>query len=115
MVAAPNGSGDIRDAVIFSDPMSPPIGNLSAPNLRVRLLDEDPPVLELEDHQGVLTITCGGDPDLTARQLAMLAATVAAAAEKLRHRKVMTPLGQHQLIPWCSCGQAWGHPSAAFS
>lgn len=110
MVRAPNGSEDLIDKteVRAED-------NLSTRSmLQARLLQLDEvPVVEFEDEQRTFTITADGDPSLAAVQLERAAATLLAAAHRLQHRRpghhtVMVRLGQHQFIPWCSCGQSHG-------
>lgn len=112
MVSAPTGSEDLAEVTD-----QPAEVNLSTRSLlRGRLLHLDGvPVVELQDEQRAVTLTADGDRRSAADQLAGLAATLLAAAEELRHYKVDSPLGHHQYIPMCACGQPLGHPNAAFS
>jgi hypothetical protein len=110
VVRAPNGSEDLIDQTghrVVED-------NLSTRSLlRSRVLQLDGlPVVELEDERSATTITPDGDPLMAAEQLECAAMTLLAAAHELRrgggHHQVMVRLGQHQFIPWCSCGQSHG-------
>lgn len=118
MVRAPNGvAEDLVDVTAREAEI-----NLSTRSLlrgRVLHLDEQP-VVELQDEACAITITPDGDRVAAAEQLEQIAVTLLAAACELRrgrpgHRQVLEPLGRHQMIPWCECGQPLGHPNAAFS
>lgn len=111
MVRAPNGvAEDLTDKTVRGGE-----DNLSTRSLlRSRLLRLDGlPVVELQDEERAITVTPDGDPLTAALQLEQAASTLLAAAHELRgwregHRRVMIPLGQHQFIPWCECGQSHG-------
>jgi hypothetical protein len=112
MVTAPTGAEDLVDVTAKPSEVSLSTRSL----LRGRLLHIDgSPAIELQDEQRAVTVYADGDRASAAAQLKTLAATFLAAAEELRHYKVDMPLGQHQYIPMCACGQAAGHPNAAFS
>lgn len=110
MVRAPNGSEELIDKHEIREEC-----NLSTRSmLHARLLELDGLyVVEFEDEQRSFTITAEGEPSIAAVQLQRAASMLLAAAHQLQyrrpgHRKVMIPLGQHQFIPWCSCGQSHG-------
>lgn len=117
MVSAPTGTEDLAEVTATVDDV-----DLSTRSfLRSRVLHLDGlPVVELQDEARAITITPAGDRLMAAEQLEQAAGVLLAAAHELRqgrpgHRKVLAEPGRHQMIPWCECGQAWGHPNAAFS